>query len=299
MNITDDYIIDHYFIGNIINKNATRHIQKHPEVVQYLNHRFKENRNPIDYTEIIYRIKHNLEEIPKCPICGKIKKYRTCRGPYGDKTCGDKNCMCIHMEQTFISTYGGLSGFGNSTTIKQIQKTINNKYCANNVMQSDIFINSHKFKYISKEEQILGSILLDLYHDTLMQYKSKDYNHRCDFYIPSLNLYIEYNGSYYHHGHVYNSNDIDDQNELCRLREKQQDSCIKVWTVSDLQKINDAKQNHINYLVIYPLFLSSSRNIMRRIFKNNKEQIKEFLFNYIETFYRNNCNIFKIIGEDK
>ena len=79
------------------------------------------------------------------------------------------------------------------------------------------------------------------------------YPFNCDFYIPSLNLYIEYNGSHYHHYHPFDINDDNDINELNRLKEKaensnahkngkksQYDNIIYTWTILDLKKRNIA-----------------------------------------------------------
>ena len=114
---------------------------------------------------------------------------------------------------------------------------------------------------ISYQEDICFELLKQKYSDCIRQYKSKLYPFNCDFYIPSLDLYIEYNGSHYHHYHPFDINDDNDINELNRLKEKaensnahkngkksQYDNIIYTWTILDVKKRNIAQQNNLNYI---------------------------------------------------
>lgn len=114
---------------------------------------------------------------------------------------------------------------------------------------------------ISYQEDVCFELLKYKYSDCIRQYKSELYPFNCDFYIPSLDLYIEYNGSHYHHYHPFDINDDNDINELNRLKEKannsnahkngkksQYDNIIYTWTILDLKKRNIAQQNNLNYI---------------------------------------------------
>lgn len=114
---------------------------------------------------------------------------------------------------------------------------------------------------ISYQEDVCFDLLKEKYSDCIRQYKSELYPFNCDFYIPSLDLYIEYNGSHYHHYHPFDINDNNDINELNRLKEKaensnahkngkksQYDNIIYTWTILDLKKRNIAQQNNLNYI---------------------------------------------------
>ena len=114
---------------------------------------------------------------------------------------------------------------------------------------------------ISYQEDVCFDLLKEKYSDCIRQYKSELYPFNCDFYIPSLDLYIEYNGSHYHHYHPFDINDDNDINELNRLKEKannsnahkngkksQYDNIIYTWTILDLKKRNIAQQNNLNYI---------------------------------------------------
>ena len=114
---------------------------------------------------------------------------------------------------------------------------------------------------ISYQEDVCFDLLKEKYADCIRQYKSELYPFNCDFYIPSLDLYIEYNGSHYHHYHPFDINDDNDINELNRLKEKaensnahkngkksQYDNIIYTWTILDSKKRNIAQQNNLNYI---------------------------------------------------
>ena len=114
---------------------------------------------------------------------------------------------------------------------------------------------------ISYQEDVCFDLLKEKYSDCIRQYKSELYPYNCDFYIPSLDLYIEYNGSHYHHYHPFDINDDNDINELNRLKEKaensnahkngkksQYDNIIYTWTILDSKKRNIAQQNNLNYI---------------------------------------------------
>ena len=114
---------------------------------------------------------------------------------------------------------------------------------------------------ISYQEDVCFDLLKEKYSDCIRQYKSELYPFNCDFYIPSLDLYIEYNGSHYHHYHPFDINDDNDITELNRLKEKannsnahkngkksQYDNIIYTWTILDLKKRNIAQQNNLNYI---------------------------------------------------
>ena len=109
----------------------------------------------------------------------------------------------------------------------------------------------------SAPEEKLYIILSSLYDNVKRQYFSNEYKHACDFYIPELDLYIEYQGSWTHHIHPYNEKDENDILEKMFMEHKSEYSnfyktALNVWTKKDVQKRNEAIENNLNYLEIYP-----------------------------------------------
>ena len=143
---------------------------------------------------------------------------------------------------------------------ERIKNTIKKKYGVEYATQSKQFVNkafetrkkNHTTKY-SMEENFAFLYLSEQYPDIIRQYTSKEYPWHCDFYIPSLDLYIECNFYWSHGPHPYNPNSNEDKIILEKLKSKNYIRQIKTWTQSDVEKRNTAKKNHLNYIEFYSL----------------------------------------------
>ena len=105
--------------------------------------------------------------------------------------------------------------------------------------------------HISNIENKSFELLKEKYGDVIHNYKSKEYPFNCDFYIPSLNLYIECNYHWTHGGHPYNINNNEDNNLINAWKNKNTKyyfGAIYTWTIRDVNKRNIAKQNNLNYI---------------------------------------------------
>ncbi|MCH5167961.1 MAG: hypothetical protein J1F35_08795 [Erysipelotrichales bacterium] len=120
------------------------------------------------------------------------------------------------------------------------------------------------FNTSKREQEILGLLKCN-YSEVNYQYRDKNrYPFNCDYYIPSLDLFIEYQGKPDHGEHPYDPNNQEDINKLnkwiknnedlkCRTNREhtRYDKMIYGWTVSDPHKRKIAKQNNLNYLEIW------------------------------------------------
>lgn len=116
----------------------------------------------------------------------------------------------------------------------------------------------------SKMEDNLCNYLAELgVDDVIQQYYSDEYPYPCDFYLPSLNMYIEYQGSQYHNGKSYLGTK-DDIAELNSLIEKDKEYCsknnlkisqyaniAKKWSDIDCRKREYAKEHNLKFLEVY------------------------------------------------
>ena len=144
--------------------------------------------------------------------------------------------------------------------------------------QPEIKIKTYKKIYESKKKNGTSntSNLEDIIYQALVykfdfdniipQYKNKEkYNFACDFYIKSLDLYIELN-FYWTHGYApYDKNNIKHQEQLTNWTKNSQNinfnkkkkdgykNAIYIWTITDPLKFQTAKQNNLNYLAFYNL----------------------------------------------
>ena len=114
------------------------------------------------------------------------------------------------------------------------------------------------FNTSTSEEQYYEK-LVSIYgkNDVIRQYRDKDrYPFYCDFYIPSEDKFIECNFHWTHNKHPFNCNDEQDIQELNSWLERAKYSdywrvAVYVWSDLDVRKMNTAKQNKLNFEVIY------------------------------------------------
>ena len=126
---------------------------------------------------------------------------------------------------------------------KEIQDKRNNTLILNNSFNK------------SKSEDDSYLILKERYPDVIRQYKDDRYPFACDFYIPSLDLFIECNYHWTHGGKLYEGTE-DDKAKLQKWQTKNTkyyDNAIYCWTELDVRKHNIAIENKLNYRLFYNL----------------------------------------------
>ena len=126
----------------------------------------------------------------------------------------------------------------------------------------DVLYRIHNTKLINRSyrksipENKLYSMLCDKFgsDDVVRQFRSKRYPFNCDFYIKSLDLFVELNAFWCHNGHWF---DVDNENDLKLVDfwfNKGTDfyqRAIYIWTISDVKKRLCAKENNLNYVVFW------------------------------------------------
>lgn len=96
-------------------------------------------------------------------------------------------------------------------------------------------------------------------NDIERQYFDKErYPYNCDFYIKSLDLFIECHYGWHHNEHPFDLTNQSDLDELAFLQEKAQDSRnyknkIYQWTDLDVRKAQIAKEHSLNWVAFYSL----------------------------------------------
>lgn len=110
----------------------------------------------------------------------------------------------------------------------------------------------------SPQEAIYFVKLCELFgEDNVTQhYRDQRYPFHCDFYIKSLDLFIELNFHWTHGGRPFDPNDEWCQKKLTLWEEKSKTSkyyltALKVWTLSDVKKVSVAYTNNISLIVLY------------------------------------------------
>lgn len=121
----------------------------------------------------------------------------------------------------------------------------------------------------SGSEQQFLEMLYDKFGEENVEYQYKSdprYPFNCDFYVSSLDLFIELNASQFHNRHWFDENDPNDLAQLKIFEEKatrsensQYKEIIYTWTVRDPLKRKTAEDNNLNYLVFWDNDLADAK----------------------------------------
>lgn len=212
----------------------------------------------------------------------KEKSKQTCLKKYGCEYPTQSKEIQNKIKQTCLEKYGVENYL---LTDSCIEKQVNGsfkKYGTRYPAQSKLFWDNYNLAEANQKrnethkknnsfkksnpEDICFSLLKEKYNDVIRQYRSDIYPFNCDFYIPSIDTYIEYQGSHFHMGHPFDKNNVDDINKLNELKERssksdrhkngkesQYDKMIYTWTDLDVRKRNIAKENNLNYLEFFSI----------------------------------------------
>ena len=229
--------------------------------------------------------KYGLDNISKLDNI-KLKKKQTCKEHYGYEVPMQSPILSKKIHNTKIKKYGNGNNYQKSQLTKEqkygdknsfgfgsneYKEILINKYGVDNISKlpeikeklskkissPEVKLKTYNTKKkngtfnVSKPEDECYEILKSKYPDIKRQYRSELYPFNCDFYIPNLDLYIEYNGTWTHGEHPYNPNNIEDQNKVQQWIDKDTDfyrNAIDVWTIRDINKRNKAKENNLNYI---------------------------------------------------
>lgn len=107
----------------------------------------------------------------------------------------------------------------------------------------------------SKPEKDILVLLKEKFPDVICQYRSELYPFDCDFYIPSLNLYVEFQGHWTHGSKPFEGTE-EDLAELDKWKQKALTSkfyrnAIYVWTELDVKKRQLARKNELNWIEFF------------------------------------------------
>lgn len=231
----------------------------------YFTEKYKETmlnkygvEHPAQNKEIHEKIKKtNIEkygvEYPAQSSVIKEKIINTNIKKYGVKYASQLEAIKEKQKKTCLEKYG-VDTFFKTRKLKDLCHSEHTNYKRNKTNQNNL-----KCCKFSKEENKVYELIKEKFSNIIRQYTSKEYPFNCDFYIPEINTYIEYNGSHYHHYHPFNNENLDDIKELKRLqkladkkikenKKSQYSNIIYTWTDLDVRKRNTAKNNKLNFI---------------------------------------------------
>ena len=184
--------------------------------------------------------KEYKQQIREKTIKTCIKKYK-CENPFQNKEIQNKykqTCLAKYGETNHMKSEKYKKIFSNLISSYEIQSKINESKRKNHTFNS------------SKVENASFILLKEYYSDTVTQYNEIRYPFACDFYIPSLDLFIECNYHWTHGRKPYEGTE-DDKQIVEKWKAKGTKfyiNAIQTWTIRDVNKRNIAKQNKLNYI---------------------------------------------------
>ena len=178
----------------------------------------------------------------------KEKAKHTCKKRYGVEFYSQTKEYKIRVKQTCLEKYGVES----ASCLKEVQIKVHNAKKLNNTYGK------------SKDEDKIFKLLIEKFSNVKRQYCSSVYPFQADFYIPELDLYIEYQG-FWTHGKCkseilgpYDQNNKYHQEILKEWQKKaitklSYKNAINVWTIRDPLKRKTAKDNGLNWLEFFTM----------------------------------------------
>ena len=154
---------------------------------------------------------------------------------------GDENYQNIEkVKATNLERYG----VDNPSKTPEIKKIIAER-AVEARKRNGTLNTSHNF------EDKLVQYLRETYpeYTILTQYKEERYPFRCDCYVKELDLFIEFQGSFYHNYRPFNGSPehISEYEEML-TKGKITQGIAKVWRYADVEKRELAKKNGLNFL---------------------------------------------------
>ena len=159
-----------------------------------------------------------------------------------------------------IAIYGGKSPFSsNEIQAKAINSKLAKMRSELEVFLKDEIIGESVFSQSPAEKIVFCELVsrfgkADVYHQYGIHPYDARYPFSCDFYIKSLDLFIEINLHYSHGGHWFDCGSQDDlnrKNQLLNSDSRNSRISVDTWCNKDVIKRNTAKASGIKYLVFW------------------------------------------------
>lgn len=203
------------------------------------------------------------------------KTQETMKEKYNGNPLCTESILYQSVKQSIRDKYGCVNPMQNNEIAQKTSKTLKanqevykqrnkEKYGVNYLTQLPEIINridntkrKNRSYNKSSEEDKIFELLKNKYAEVIRQYKSVSYPFKCDFYIPELDLFIEYQGGW-RHGKMPFEESTECLTELKCWEDKAKTSknyqnAIHTWTVRDVKKRNVARENNLNWLEFFTM----------------------------------------------
>lgn len=218
------------------------------------------------------RKKRNLELFGVEYYSSTEKARKTQRETWAAKSPEEKADIVKRRESTNLGRYGVHCTLLAPTVKEKIRKKLLERYGVDNPLKSKkIWLQSRKTcieegKKIhgpgtSVDETCLYYCLVNMFPEVIRQYRSEEYPYSCDFYIPEIDTYIEYQGSHFHGPEPYDRDNKEHRRQVRLIKKKiknrpkpnQYAAMLRTWTKRDPDKRKTAKKNGLNFIEFFTL----------------------------------------------
>lgn len=158
-NIIDDEYVKKILMPNgivISHYTNEKYINKHnPNILTYMYKRYDDIDEQTTISEILYRICNNINEIPKCPVCGKRLPFKSGYGTFCSRKCKYSDKGKLYWKEQITSTmkekYGVEHALQSNKFKNKLEQNNFKKYGVKNVFQTcevkNKIINTNLKKY--------------------------------------------------------------------------------------------------------------------------------------------------------
>lgn len=230
------------------------------------------------------------------------KRTKTCLIKY-NKPYAVNDEILEKRKQTCIKKFGGVAPAKSKLVVNKMKQTCLKKYGVDNYRKCDECLNKiqeskrkngtiNTSKY---EKEIYEWLILEYgNYDIICQYKDERYKNQknghtyhCDFYIKSLDLFIEIQAYWAHGKHPYDENDESDIEILNAIKEKAKtkpiyNRMVNGWAEIDVEKRKVAIKNNLRFLECFDRNITKEKllNIIKQ--RYDKFQKSKILWSYFE-----------------
>lgn len=201
----------------------------------------------------------------------KQKSAKTKLDKYGNANYNNP----LKARKTCLEHFGVESPSQSDEIKEKIKQTCNIKYGTDYYVQSKEFgENKVKNKRFSKTEIMFMQLLDEHNINYIQEYKDFErYPYFCDFYLSDFDIFIELHFYWTHGGHRFDENNKEDIAVLEKWKSKNSDrykAAIQIWTKVDVEKLNCAINNNLNYVTLY-----------------NIDEVNDWIANFRKEYYEN------------
>ena len=219
---------------------------------------------PLDLLTSTEKIKRTKMEKYGDPNYNNFEKTKkTNLEKYGVEYTVQNETIKNNIKLSVIERYGVDSPMKIGEVKEKLKQTNLKKYGVENYMQTQEYKEKcyaskklHNTFHTSKSEMKLYKLLEEKFgiDDIEYQYRSNLYPFACDFYIKSLDLYIELQGTWLHGGEQFDPKNPDHILKLNKWKSKNTkfyQNAVSVWTIRDPLKRKTALENNLNYIEVF------------------------------------------------